>query len=203
MWVCVRRPSGNKRPSAFSYKSYSLLLWSSRVSQTLQRSRTLGGFHMGHTARIHEHTRADTGSDSQRPGQIRSFPPWRQRERSRVTYIHRSECSKKGMVFRNTRLSSFTRSHVVPNLHDLLSSEEDKGNVRVNVWEAVFHEWMVIYKAATDKKSIINIRGVTVHKHDVRYVPQFWCHSSVWGKINKTASFFTLSSGLLNKLLFL
>lgn len=43
-----------------------------------------------------------------------------------VTYKHRSECSMKGMVFKNTPLSSFTRSHVVPNLHDLLSSEEDK-----------------------------------------------------------------------------
>ncbi len=120
--VCVRRPSGNRRASAFSYKSYSLLLWSSRVSQTCSGAGLLG-FHMGHTARIHEHTRADTGSDSQRPGQICSFSPWRQRERSRVlcgdlqTQVW---VLKERDVFRNTLLSSFTRSH------DLLSSEEDK-----------------------------------------------------------------------------
>lgn len=76
MWVCVRRPSGNRRPSAISYKSYlffSLLLWSRLVSQTLQRSRTVGRFHMGHAARIHEHTHANKGSDSQRAGQNPQF----------------------------------------------------------------------------------------------------------------------------------
>ncbi len=133
-------------------------------------------------------------------GQIRSFPPWRQRERSRVTYIHRSECSKKGMVFRNTRLSSFTRSHVVPNLHDLLFFRRRQRKLSGWMFEKLFFMSGWWYKATTDKKSIINIRGVTVHKHYVWYVPQFWCHSSVWGKINKTASFFTLSSGFTEQI---
>ncbi len=176
MWVCVRRPSGNRRPSAFSYKSYSLLLWSSRVSQTLQRSRTLGGFLMGHTARIHEHTRADKGSDSQRPGQICCFPPWRQRERCRVTYKHRSECSRKGGVQKYT----FVIIHIA--LHDLLSSEETKGNVG-EVWRSCFSWVMVIIKLQQTEKKHINIRGVP----NMTFGAHF--NFDVTGKINKTASF--------------
>lgn len=68
----VRRPNGNGRPSAFSYKSFnffSVILSHSDQSQTPLQSRTVGGFHQGRAASFQERTRANKRSE--KPGQIR------------------------------------------------------------------------------------------------------------------------------------
>lgn len=143
----VRRPNGNGRPSAFSYKSFhffSVIL--SHSDQTPLQSRTVGGFHQGRAASIHEHTHANKGSDSQRGGQIRMTSAGTFQNLALQTVFMRFNDTKRRSQCSNTERALKNSTSVI--IYSIIYSECSSSSFSCN-------------KRGKAKKRLINVLHMT------------------------------------------
>ncbi len=158
MWVCVRRPSGNRRPSAFSYKSYLFfslaLIKASEPNPAAEPDcrrvsyGTCSTYSWTHTCK--QRVRFTKGRSNPQfsymtsAGAFQNLAWWL--TNTGLSAQWKGWCSKIHFCHHSLTLMLFQ------TFTACFLQKKTKGNGRVNVWEAVFHEWLVIYKATTDKK---------------------------------------------------